>query len=212
VQQQKQQQQKQQQDSCQQQKQQQDDYQQQQQQQDNYQHQQQQQQDREEVIRQALQETLLVPGGRGWPDLLELVLLAVVTAEAYAASLHSSNTTSQGSQRHNAASSHSSAHKAQHEQQQQQKQHELLRQQQQEEEAEGKEGRGLSSQSAAVAGVGGASPSPGELLVLLSQLQANGIAVRPLLSSSTVDRLGLGLYPLTAAVVNHSCDPTCELR
>ena len=44
------------------------------------------------------------------------------------------------------------------------------------------------------------------------QLVANGIAIRPFLSSVPEDRLGLGLYPVTAAVLNHSCDPNCSIR
>jgi len=39
-----------------------------------------------------------------------------------------------------------------------------------------------------------------------------GVALRPNQSAGAADWLGLGLYPLTAAVVNHSCDPNCSVR
>lgn len=52
----------------------------------------------------------------------------------------------------------------------------------------------------------------GAVLKLLQQLVANGIAIKPFLSSGPEDRWGLGLYPVTAAVVNHDCDPNCSIR
>jgi hypothetical protein len=54
--------------------------------------------------------------------------------------------------------------------------------------------------------------SPAAVLKCLQQLVANGIAIKPFLSSSPEDRWGLGLYPVTAAVVNHDCDPNCSIR
>jgi hypothetical protein len=54
--------------------------------------------------------------------------------------------------------------------------------------------------------------SAAAVLKCLQQLVANGIAIRPFLSSGPEDRLGLGLYPVTAAVLNHSCDPNCSVR
>jgi hypothetical protein len=54
--------------------------------------------------------------------------------------------------------------------------------------------------------------NPAAVLKVLQQLVANGIAIKPFLSSGPGDRWGLGLYPVTAAVVNHNCDPNCSIR
>lgn len=54
--------------------------------------------------------------------------------------------------------------------------------------------------------------SPATVLKCLQQLAANGIAIKPFLSAGPGDRWGLGLYPVTAAVVNHDCDPNCSIR
>lgn len=54
--------------------------------------------------------------------------------------------------------------------------------------------------------------SPAAVLKCLQQLVANGIAIKPFLSSGPGDRWGLGLYPVTAAVLNHSCNPNCSVR
>jgi hypothetical protein len=50
------------------------------------------------------------------------------------------------------------------------------------------------------------------VLRCLQQLVANGIAIKPFLSAGPDDRWGLGLYPVTAAVVNHNCEPNCSIR
>lgn len=52
----------------------------------------------------------------------------------------------------------------------------------------------------------------GAVRTCLQQLDCNGIAVKPFLSSGPEDRRGLGLYPVVAAVVNHNCDPNCSIR
>lgn len=69
-------------------------------------------------------------------------------------------------------------------------------------------------ESAPAAAVAAAPPAadPAAVLKVLQQLVANGIAIKPFLSSGPEDRWGLGLYPVTAAVVNHSCDPNCSIR
>lgn len=69
--------------------------------------------------------------------------------------------------------------------------------------------------SAAAAAPGAAAASGGNaaaVLRCLQQLVANGIAIKPFLSAGPNDRWGLGLYPVTAAVVNHDCDPNCSIR
>lgn len=53
---------------------------------------------------------------------------------------------------------------------------------------------------------------PQAVLQCLQQLVANGIAIKPFLSSGPDDRLGFGLYPVTAAVLNHDCNPNCSIR
>jgi hypothetical protein len=77
-----------------------------------------------------------------------------------------------------------------------------------------------SSSTAAAAATTPSSPqrhaaqpaSAAVVLKVLQQLVANGIAIKPFLSSGPEDRWGLGLYPVTAAVVNHDCNPNCSIR
>jgi hypothetical protein len=46
----------------------------------------------------------------------------------------------------------------------------------------------------------------------LGRAAACGMAVRPDRYGGEGERLGLGLYPLAAATLNHSCDPNCSIR
>jgi hypothetical protein len=68
------------------------------------------------------------------------------------------------------------------------------------------------SSSTAQTAVAAPAADPASVLKVLQQLVANGIAIKPFLSSGPEDRRGLGLYRVTAAVVNHDCDPNCSIR
>jgi hypothetical protein len=71
---------------------------------------------------------------------------------------------------------------------------------------------GTAPGTAAAAAAAAAGGDAAAVLRCLQQLVANGIAIKPFLSAGPEDRWGLGLYPVTAAVVNHNCDPNCSLR
>lgn len=55
-------------------------------------------------------------------------------------------------------------------------------------------------------------PAARRALVALGRVAVCGVALRPDRSGRRGDWWGLGMYPLTAAVVNHSCDPNCTIR
>jgi hypothetical protein len=59
---------------------------------------------------------------------------------------------------------------------------------------------------------GPAAAAAAEALAALGVAAACGVAARPDSCGGPGDWRGLALYPLTAAVVNHSCDPNCSIR
>jgi hypothetical protein len=67
---------------------------------------------------------------------------------------------------------------------------------------------------AAVRSAAGTSRAPAAAAArrMLGQLQANSIALRPLLTAGPADRQGLGLFPVASALFNHSCSPNCSIR
>jgi hypothetical protein len=73
-------------------------------------------------------------------------------------------------------------------------------------------GGGPGSPPAAEGGGSGTGFTPADALRARGVVAACGVAARPDRAAGAGDWRGLGVYPLTAAVVNHSCDPNCSLR